>query len=447
MLRFFRAMLFALLAQAIVAVPMAASAQSKPDLARARSLILQGKGAEAWAMLEPYEFRLAGQPDYDYLLGVAAIEAGHPARATLALERVLAVNPNHAAARLDMGRAYFALGDYDRAKVELEDVLAHDPPPAARDTIERYLAAIKVRRRRAGAPRVTGYVEASIGHDSNVNAGVSQGTLFLPLFGANFTLVPSATQQDDDFRTVGGGIDVSVPIKETLSLVAGADVRQRTYLSSDTFDHLISGLHAGVQHADERDVVRFTAGMNHDELNDRSYRRLQSLNAEWRRQINRRTQFTVYGQDLRIRYPQAGTRSQSSNMLIFGVGGVRTLDEATRSFAFGNVFAGEDDATDQRIDGNRRLFGARVGVQRALRSDTDWYATLGLQRSDYSQENPIFALTRRDWQYDVALGANWRLNDAWSLRPQLAYTRNDATTAINDYDRYELSVTLRRDWR
>jgi hypothetical protein len=294
---------------------------------------------------------------------------------------------------------------------------------------------------------VTGYVEASIGHDSNVNAGVSQGTLFLPLFGANFTLVPSATQQDDDFRTVGGGIDVSVPIKETLSLVAGADVRQRTYLSSDTFDHLISGLHAGVQHADERDVVRFTAGMNHDELNDRSYRRLQSLNAEWRRQINRRTQFTVYGQDLRIRYPQAGTRSQSSNMLIFGVGGVRTLDEATRSFAFGNVFAGEDDATDQRIDGNRRLFGARVGVQRALRSDTDWYATLGLQRSDYSQENPIFALTRRDWQYDVALGANWRLNDAWSLRPQLAYTRNDATTAINDYDRYELSVTLRRDWR
>ena len=307
MLRFFRAMLFALLAQAIVAVPMAASAQSKPDLARARSLILQGKGAEAWAMLEPYEFRLAGQPDYDYLLGVAAIEAGHPARATLALERVLAVNPNHAAARLDMGRAYFALGDYDRAKVELEDVLAHDPPPAARDTIERYLAAIQVRRRRAGAPRVTGYVEASIGHDSNVNAGVSQGTLFLPLFGANFTLVPSATQQDDDFRTVGGGIDVSVPIKETLSLVAGADVRQRTYLSSDTFDHLISGLHAGVQHADERDVVRFTAGMNHDELNDRSYRRLQSLNAEWRRQINRRTQFTVYGQDLRIRYPQAGT--------------------------------------------------------------------------------------------------------------------------------------------
>jgi tetratricopeptide (TPR) repeat protein len=440
-------MLLGLFVQLLVAVPPALGVQSKPDLARAKSLILEGKGAEAWAMLEPYEFQLAGQPDYDYLLGVAAIEAGHPARATLALERVLAVNPNHAAARLDMGRAYFALGDYDRAKVELEDVLAHDPPPAARDTIERYLAAINVRTRRAGAARVTGYVEASLGHDSNVNSGVSQGSLFLPLFGATFTLAPSVTQQSDDFAVVGGGVDVTVPVRESWSFVAGADARQRSYSSLDTFDNGSAGLHAGAQHADASNVTRFTAGTNYYDLDSAAYRRLQSLNLEWRHQVDRRTQFTLYGQDLRIRYPQPATRSESSNMLMVGAGGVRTLDEATRSFAFGNVFAGVDTATDQRIDGNRDLYGLRFGIQRALRSNVDGYATLGVQNSRYSLENPIFANTRRDWQYDVALGANWRISDAWSVRPQLAYTRNDATTAINEYDRSELSITLRRDWR
>lgn len=447
MVRFCRAMLLAFLAQILVAVPVAASAQSKPDLARAKTLILQGKGAEAWAMLEPYEFQLAGQPDYDYLLGVAAIEAGHPARATLALERVLAVNPNHAAARLDMGRAYFALGDYDRARIELQDLLAHDPPPAARDTIERYLAAIKARTRRAGTPTVTAHVEASVGYDSNVNAGVSQNSLFLPLFGATFVLAPSVTRQDDDFLALGGGADVALPVREDWSLLAGADLRQRSYSSLDTFDNRSAELRAGVQHTGERDLTRLTVGTNHYDLDNAAYRRLQSVNLEWRRQVDRGNQFTLYGQDLRIRYLQPATRSESSDMLILGAGGVHTLDEATRSFAFGNVFAGEDTATDQRIDGNRSVVGVRAGLQRALRGNADWYATLGVQYSRYAMENPIFVVMRRDWQYDLALGVNWRLNDAWSLRPQLGYTRNDATTGINDYDRTEVSLTLRRDWR
>ena len=457
MLRIGRVILFVLTAQLLLAAPPAVLAQSqsgkdrtsslraKPDLARARALILEGKGAEAWALLEPYEFQLAGQPDYDYLLGVAAIAAGHPARATLALERVLTVNPNHAAARLDMGRAYFALGDYDRARTELKDVLAHDPPPAARDTIERYLAAIKQRTHR-GAARVTGYAEASVGHDSNVNAGISQSSLYLPLFGATFTLAPSVTRQDDDFASLGGGIDLTLPVSDSWSLVAGANAQQRSNAKLDTFDSRSVGANAGLQHATEGALTRITLGTNHYDLDNAAYRRMQSLNLEWRRQYNRRTQFTLYGQDLRLRYVQPATRSESSNMVIVGVGGVHTLDEATRSFVFGNLFAGDDAATDLRIDGGRRLSGARVGFQRELRSNADWYATLGVQHSKYQQVNVLFNVARRDWQYDAVLGVNWRLDDAWSLRPQLSYTRNDANTPINDYDRSVVSVALHRDW-
>ena len=202
-----------------------------------------------------------------------------------------------------------------------------------------------------------------------------------------------------------------------------------------------------MQHATEGALTRITLGTNHYDLDNAAYRRMQSLNLEWRRQYNRRTQFTLYGQDLRLRYVQPATRSESSNMVIVGVGGVHTLDEATRSFVFGNLFAGDDAATDLRIDGGRRLSGARVGFQRELRSNADWYATLGVQHSKYQQVNVLFNVARRDWQYDAVLGVNWRLDDAWSLRPQLSYTRNDANTPINDYDRSVVSVALRRDWR
>jgi len=430
----------------LVGCAQATMAQAQPDLERARELILQGRGEEAWKLLEPFEFDLAGREDYDYLLGVAALEAGHPDRATLALERVLAVNPNHAAARLDMGRAHFALGDYDRARVELEDLLGHDPPPAARDTIERYLAAIE-RRTPGRGLRATGYVEASVGRDSNINAGVSQGTLFLPLFGATFVLAPNAIRQHDDFFALGGGVELTVPVKKTFSLVAGLDLRQRSYGSLEQFDNRSAELRAGVQHVGRRDVVRATLGTNRYDLDYESYRRLHAANLEWRRQLDRHTQFSLYGQALQIRYLQEAIRPQSSDMALAGAGATRTLDEATRTYVSGSVFLAYDNATDQRLDGDRRLYGLRGAVQTALRPTVDGYAVLGVQRSKYETENPIFATTRRDRQYDLALGINWRFTHAWSLRPQASYTRNDATTAINEYDRYDVSVTLRRDWR
>lgn len=423
-----------------------ARGQARPDLDQARALILEGRGARAWELLEPHEFELAGREDYDYLLGVAAIEAGKPDRATLAFERVLAVNPNHAAARLDMGRAYYALGDYERARVELTELLRHDPPPAARDVIERYLVAIE-RRMPGRAWLASGYVAASAGYDSNINAGVSQRTLFLPLFGATFALAPNAIRQEDDFFGLAGGVELAVPVSDTLSLIAGLDLSQRNYGSFDRFDYRSGELRGGTQYADEDDVVRFSVGANEYELDYASYRRLHAANLEWRRQLNRRTQVSVFGQALRIRYVQAATQSQSSDMLLAGAGATHTLDEAARTYVSGNVFLADDNATDQRLDGDRFFYGARGGVQGALLATADWYAALGVTRSKYEDENPIFAETRLEWQYDFALGINWRFANAWSLRPQATYTKNDATTAINEYDRYELSLTLRRDWR
>ena len=59
----------------------------------------------------------------------------------------------------------------------------------------------------------------------------------------------------------------------------------------------------------------------------------------------------------------------------------------------------------------------------------------------------IFNEQRTDKQTDAAVGAVWRIDRAWHLRPQLTYTRNASTIAINAYDRYEASVTLRREFK
>ena len=90
---------------------LAGAAEKAPEISQAQALLKAGKAEEAYALLLPLEFFQAGDPAFDYLLGVSALDSGKFNAATLAFERMLAVNPNHAGARMDMARAYFELND------------------------------------------------------------------------------------------------------------------------------------------------------------------------------------------------------------------------------------------------------------------------------------------------------------------------------------------------
>jgi len=424
-----------------------AQAQTQPDLAQAEMLVRGGKADEAWKLLSPHEFDLAGKEDFDYLLGVAALESGRADRATLVFERVLAVNPDHAAARLDMARAYFALGDFQRARGEFDQVLQHeDTPPAAKLTIERYLAAIE-ERDPSRRTRITGYAEASIGRDSNINAATSSGSIYVPLFNTNFTLGSSSVKASDNFILVGGGAELSHVLGGGVSLFAGVDLKQRMHRDWDTYDNRSVDYRAGLQAVHGKDVFRLTVGRNDYDLDQTPYRRIGSLGMELRHALDAKTQFLGFGQVSEIKYLQTGSQSYSSTQIIAGLGFVRSLEGNGNPIVFGSAYFGDDSATRNRGDGDRDIYGARIGYQRSLRDDLDVIASLSATRSNYLRENPLFMDYRRETQYDLGLGLNWRFQRDWSLKPQLTYTRSDSNFQVYDYDRYELMLTLRKDFR
>ncbi len=124
-----------LIAATACGVALAQPASRNPALAQADQLMKANRAADAYALLAPLEDQLAGDPDYDYLLGISALDSGKPDKATLAFERLLATKPDFAGARLDMGRAYLMMGDRSRARTEFETVLSQNPPEAAKAVI------------------------------------------------------------------------------------------------------------------------------------------------------------------------------------------------------------------------------------------------------------------------------------------------------------------------
>ena len=176
----------------IAQAPAAAPRPPLADLlARAKALSSAGKFLDAYELLAAAEDTYIGVIEFDYALGRAALDAGRPDKATLALSRVLALDPGHAGALIDIGRAYLALGNYDQARATFETLLSLAPPPAVRAQLQAYLE----QARAAGQDRSPesgrshhGYLAAVYGRSSNVNQSPGQSQVFIPAFGAAYEL-------------------------------------------------------------------------------------------------------------------------------------------------------------------------------------------------------------------------------------------------------------------
>ncbi|MGP1678306.1 MAG: surface lipoprotein assembly modifier [Burkholderiales bacterium] len=419
------------------------------DLEKAEALMKQGKAAEAYSLLEPFEFEQSGNIKFDYLLGIAALDSGKPDKATIAFERVLAVDPNFAGARIDMGRAYFQLGDLTRAKLEFEAVLTQNPPPAAKATINNYLAAIE-KQESAKKTKGTGYFEASIGHDTNVNFATSQSQIAVPALGnLIFTLNPAGVKAPDDYLGYAFGGEISHQIAPALGVYAGADARSRSNMTQDQFDSTSLDLRAGLAMGEGASVLRLGVLGGRYALDGKTNRDTNGVNAEWRHLLNPANQLSLFGQYARFRF-EPTISVNDFDQSTYGANWLHLANEG-KALVMGSLFTG-DERAPLRADGGKRYTGLRLGGQLQLSEKTELFGGLGAQFSKYQLANAAFSspaesVTRDDKQYDANVGLNWHFDKAWTLRPQISYMRNDSNIVIYEFDRTDISITIRRDFK
>jgi tetratricopeptide (TPR) repeat protein len=444
-------------------------AREKP-LREADELIKVGKPGEAYAMLEPFEFERAGEVRFDYLLGIAALDSGKPDKATLVFERVLAVNPDFAGARLDMARAYYQLGDLSRARTEFETVMGQHPPEAAKATIRKYLDAIAAYEE-AKQTHVSAYIEGVAGHDSNVSSGTSSSISVSSLSPALASLITGITgeanpqippsQRADYYYGVNAGGEISRSLDDRWLVYGGADFRQHGNMVQTPYDTTVAEGRAGVMYAREQDAYKltFTGGQTYSANSMR--RDSVGANADWQHTFspaNQTNAFVQYAQNRATGSPPTAAGSDArttgnTDLILAGAGWLHIMADGTQA-VFASVYAGKElDAVPANViqppDGKRRFEGLGAGGQMAFSDQWGGFVNLGWQHSAYAKPN-IFIINngnRNEYQYDVTVGANWRLDKQWSFKPQVWFSRKRSNLALYSYDRTDISLTIRRDFK
>lgn len=422
----------------------AAVARADAVTDNARALLDKGDAKAAYALLEPLEPQRAGDPEYDFLLGLAALEIGKNTNAVFAFERVLAVDPNHVRARAEIARAYAALGETKTAKQEFETVKKQGVPPEVATTIDRLLSAIE-RIEDEGRTTVRGYAEATIGHDTNVNSATDDRNVAVPLFGgAIFTLNPGAVRRSDIYTSVGGGLSLRKPLDREWAFTAGLNGAKRMNSDVDIFDTGSADAHVGVVRTYGKDV--FSAALQYNQMwvdNDR-YREAAGFTAQWQHNYDARTQASLFVQYSDLRYMSQEIRN--ADRFVIGANFARALPGFKTVF-YGGAYVGEE-AT--RKDGFEHLghtvYGLRLGGQHEFHRDARAFVNLAYEHRRYGGEDPFFLRVRRDNQWNLGAGVAWAPARNWLVTPQYQYTHSDSNIVLNDYRRHVVSVTVRRSF-
>jgi len=406
---------------------------------RALALIQQKNPQAAYRLLQPLESERAGNPEYDYLLGISALDSGERERAVFALERVLAVNPNHALARAEIARAYFEMGEKVNARREFQNVRATNPPEPVKETIDRYLSALG-----ASPTQLSGFLEIGFGWDSNVNSATPNNQIAIPsLGGIVVDIDPSGVKKSDSFITAGGGLNYVYGFSPEWAVVAGIAASGKFNTHENEFNTGTVDGNLGLRWSRGKETI--TAGYQGQDfrVDKEDFRRSTGVVAQWQHSYSESSQVSLFLQAADLEYP--GQSIQDARRTIGGVAFGYGWDTPGKPVVFGSLYGGsEKEKAEDMAQLGYKPIGGRLGGQVSVASNAVLFGLLSYERRAYGGVDLAELVTRRDNQVDLRLGMNYLLRPSWLLVPQVAYTNNHSNVPLNEYDRTVASLILRK---
>lgn len=433
------------LALAFACALMAMQAHAADDLVRqGAELVKAGKGAAAYALLEPQESARAGDRDFDLLLGIAALDVGQNTRAIFALERVLVVDPNNARARAELARAYLAVGETDAARTEFQNAKTLGVPPDVEQTVDRFLSTVE-RIENAGKPSMRGFVEGTVGYDTNVNAAPALSQIAVPAFGnLPFTLSASSKAQEDWFATIAGGVNFSIPVDRQLAVIGGLSGSQRW--NQDIFSADLRSIdgNAGISYNEGKNVYSLSAQYSTLAVENDRYRSALGFSGQIQHNLDARNQLSAFVQYADLSY--IGQKARDADRWVGGVGYAHAWRDGL--VAYGSAYLLDEAVHAKEVAPHLGFdgYGVRVGAQQPLNQNWTVFGSLAYEERRGKAADSTFLRKRDDQQLSLNLNLAWQLRKDLKLTTQYAYIDQRSNIDLYKYDRNILSVTIRQDF-
>lgn len=372
-------------------------------------------------------------------LGNERLAAGDAAGAQAAFEAALQADPSSVEAHLGRARAYYALEEYARARIEFEAVLGYDPAMLAGDNLtltsvydgiaEDYAAG------RAWSPFY--YAEAGIG---NFRENSSKST---DLFGG--------AGNHDTFLPLRVGAGWSAPVSERHSFNGLLDYRFRWYDDGDRRNDSDLRWNLNASRPVDDDNLRFGLRGRTSYRGDGQYRNDWGAFATYSLSAGSSDRVDLTGEVRERRYPSGPLRSRTRDIAELTAIWTHSFADGTTSLSLGGSIA-QEWATQERIDGDASTWSLRSSLDHTFGRSLDAFLFLEYWNEAYDDERPDFSsdpallVRRTDDLVYAGGGLIWSFAPGWTLRPSFEYDWEDSNIPALAYSKTEVWLTARKSF-
>lgn len=220
---------------------------SQPGLAQTKTnpvkelneLIKAKRYAEAYVLSNQHVMDYGGEPNFDYLMGMAAIKTKAYEEAVFAFERAVINRPKWEQARFQLARSYYHVDNLAASKNELVKLKDDSSDPDFVATIEKFIGQVDdaiVSKKR----KFIQVVSASAGFDSNINSGTTESEVFIEQLGTAIPLGDASKETEDMPFNLSYQAQYQEPLNQNRLIIGSLALFRTEYKDTPIFERTMA---------------------------------------------------------------------------------------------------------------------------------------------------------------------------------------------------------------
>lgn len=382
-----------------------------------------------------------GEPRFDYLYGLSALQAGKYNEAVFALERVTIATPRVIRPRLELARAYLKLKNKTAAIKEFNDVLALSPPPIVRKNVSAYLSELQNKSRRVQESVIKRLASFSIGYNDNINFGADNSEVELPGFGL-VTLNASAVKKKSGFAEAKFQIMQKRIKNKNRKSFLSANLTHREYFKNTDFDYSDLDLRAGFGIVKQDKQFQFIVRDRPIFLGGKLYSNTFGVDALVRQSLGKGKILSSFISLENYDNKKTSLTDRKRALLGFKLDQVAGDNQHQLSTFLGREFS--DQTLGKQF--SRNIVGAGYKASHQWNSTNTSFLNLDYKNYKHQGENPVFPTKRKDNRFFVKISHEREINNKATLVFSASHVNNSSNLDLYDAKRNEVKIGIRYEW-
>lgn len=383
----------------------------------------------------------AGEPRFDYFLGLAALHTGNTSEAVFALERATINDPNNIHAMLALGESYLKTGQVAEGKQTLNTLLQRRPPKSISVRAQQLLK-YKVSSQRPSSSNFRAFLDISGGNDSNINSSAEIDSPIITPLLLTVGLDPNAVAAEDSFTQVT--LAAAGAYQSGITAVAGGiSLRDRKNSEFSQYDSTVVTSYAGLNIGNKTHRIHVPVYHQDFNLDGNDYYSTTVTGLGYRYYLDSKSYVSLSVESGNQAYEVLTQLDNKATSTI-----LTWKQKFNGGWSKVSAFSGKQVPDDIQTGINdyfeRNFSGIAAQVEGNIAKDHALYGTAKYEKSEYGEAfYPSFNEYRDDSYSRYAIGWKWTFYKGTMVRLEYNTTDNNSNIPLQVYERTQYLLGLR----